>query len=280
VVAVRPGSELAASLRAPDRYGLAGRAVRAEADPDMSAASRTELARELLPRLPGTATERIGQRTASFAEVFTVADQDKLTDAITSGGPSAVHIVDTLIDAVLTRHTPSARARVLAWASGVLTERQAEQALVILDQPSDPDDDPEIIWSDGLVRLRDPASSHMRERAGLLSTSTRRALAAAVLSEAVRIARDPDATLTERTVARLATHRIRADLDPSAELTKVQCLLIRGLEQLGDPEAADQVAAAALANCPAAHRPPRSGRTFSRRGCGWPAPARSQPRTR
>ena len=37
----------------------------------MSAASRTELARGLLPGLPGTATERIGQRTASFAEVFT-----------------------------------------------------------------------------------------------------------------------------------------------------------------------------------------------------------------
>ena len=51
-------------------------------------------------------------------------------------------------------------------------------------------------------------------------------------------------------MARLAAHRIRADLDPSAELTTVQCLLIRGLEQLGDPEAAYQVAAAALAELP------------------------------
>jgi hypothetical protein len=81
----------------------------------MSAASRTELARGLLPGLPGTATERIGQRTASFAEVFTVAGEDKLTDAITSGGPSAVRVVDTVIDAALARRTPSARARVLAW---------------------------------------------------------------------------------------------------------------------------------------------------------------------
>ena len=71
-----------------------------------------------------------------------------------------------------------------------------------------------------------------------------------MLHEAVRIARDPDATLVERTVARLAAHRIRTDLAPSAELTKVQCLLIRGLEQLGDPEAAYQVAAAALAELP------------------------------
>jgi len=159
----------------------------------MSAASRTELARGLLPGLPGTATERIGQRTASFAEVFTVAGEDKLIDAITSGGPSAVRVVDTVIDAALARRTPSARARVLAWAGGVLTERQAEQALVILSQPGDPDDDPEIIWSGGLVRLRDPASSHLREHADLLSTSTRRALAAAVLQEAVRVAQDPDA---------------------------------------------------------------------------------------
>ena len=41
VAAVRPGCELAAALRGPDRYGLAGRVERAEADPDMSAASRT-----------------------------------------------------------------------------------------------------------------------------------------------------------------------------------------------------------------------------------------------
>ena len=110
VAAVHPGSELAAELRAPDRYGLAGRVVTAEADPDMSAASRTALARELRPGLPDSAIERIGQRTASFAEVFTVADEERLTDVITADGPSAVHIVDTVIDAVLARRTPSAQA--------------------------------------------------------------------------------------------------------------------------------------------------------------------------
>jgi hypothetical protein len=250
VVAVRPSSEVAAAPRAPDRYGLAGRVVRAEADPDMSAASLTGLARELRPGLPDTALEQIGQRTASFAEVFTVAGEEKLTDAFTADGPSAVHIVDTVIDAVLTRRKPSAQARVLAWAGGVLTERQVDQALTFLGEPDDPDDDPEVIWSGALVRLRDPASSHVRKHADLLPASARGALAEAVLNEAVRIARDTDATLMERTVARLAAHRIRADLGPSADLTKVQCLLIRGLEQLGDPEAAYQVAAAALAELP------------------------------
>ena len=122
VAAVHPGSELAAALRAPDRYGLAGRVVMAEADPDMSAVSRTALARELRPGLPDNAIERIGQRTASFAEVFTVAGEEKLTDAITADGPSAVHIVDMVIDVVLARDKPSAHARVLAWAGGVLTE--------------------------------------------------------------------------------------------------------------------------------------------------------------
>ena len=215
----------------------------------MSAASRTGLARELRPGLPDDAIERIGQRTASFAEVFTVAAEERLTDALTADGPAAIHIVDTVIDAALARGTPSVQARVLAWAGGVLTERQADQALAILDEPSDPDD-PEVIRADGLARLRDPASSHVPGQADLLATSARRALAAAVLAEAAGIARDPDATLMERTVARLAAHRIHADLDPSAELTTVQCLLIRGLEQLGDPEAAYQVAAAALADLP------------------------------
>ena len=249
VAAIHPGSELAAGLRSPDSYGLAGRVVTAEADPDMSAASRTGLARELRPGLPDDAIERIGQRTASFAEVFTVAAEERLTDALTADGPAAIHIVDTVIDAALARGTPSVQARVLAWAGGVLTERQADQALAILDEPSDPDD-PEVIRADGLARLRDPASSHVPGQADLLATSARRALAAAVLAEAAGIARDPDATLMERTVARLAAHRIHADLDPSAELTTVQCLLIRGLEQLGDPEAAYQVAAAALADLP------------------------------
>ena len=120
----------------------------------------------------------------------------------------------------------------------------------ILGEHNDPDDDPEVIRAGGLARLRDPAPSHIAGQADLLATSARRALAAAVLAEAAGIARDPDATLIERTVARLAAHRIRADLDPLAELTRVQCLLIRGLEQLGDPEAAYQVAAAALAELP------------------------------
>jgi hypothetical protein len=249
VAAVHPGSALAAALRAPDRYGLAGRVVRAEANPDMSAASRIALAHELLPGLPDIVIERIGQRTASFAEVFTIAAEERLTDAKTADGPAAIYIVDTMVDALLARGTPSAQARILAWAGGVLTERQADQALAILGERHDPDD-PEVIRADGLARLRDPASSRITGQADLLAISARRALAAAVLAEAVGIAQDPGASLIERTVARLATHRIRADLDPSAGLTTAQCLLIRGLEQLGDPETAYQVAEAALAELP------------------------------
>jgi hypothetical protein len=249
VAAVHPGSELAAALRASDRYGLAGQVATAEADPDMSAASRTALARELLPGLPESTIERIGQRTGSFAEVFTIAAEERLADAMTADGPAAVHMVDTVIDAVLARGTPSALVRVLAWAGGVLTERQADRALAILGEPSDPADK-EVIRAGGLARLRDPASSHITGQADLLAASTRRALALAALREAASLAGDPDAALIERTVAGLAAHRIRADLDPSAELTTVQCLLIGGLERLGDPEAAYQVAAAALTELP------------------------------
>ena len=69
----------------------------------------------------------------------------------------------------------------LAWAGGVLTERQADQALAILGEPNDPDD-PEVIRAGGLARLRDPASSHITGQADLLATSDKRALAAAVLA--------------------------------------------------------------------------------------------------
>ena len=41
-------------------------------------------------------------------------------------------------------------------------------------------------------------------------------LAAGVLKEAEKIAEGPDTTLVECTVARLAVHRVRADLDDRA----------------------------------------------------------------
>jgi hypothetical protein len=71
-----------------------------------------------------------------------------------------------------------------------------------------------------------------------------------VLKEAISIGQDSEATLVERVVARLAAHRVRADLDAHTGLTHVQCLLIRGLERLGDLAAAREVAAAALAELP------------------------------
>ena len=75
VAAVHRGSPLACTLRDPGRYGLMGRVVLAEVDPDMSAAARTAVARELRPNLPDLAAERIGQRAASFADVFTVLNE-------------------------------------------------------------------------------------------------------------------------------------------------------------------------------------------------------------
>ena len=132
-----------------------------------------------------------------------------------------------------------------------------------------------MIRANGLARLRDPASSHVPDQADLLPKAVRPELAAAVLAEAAGIARDPDATLLERTVARLAAHRIRADLDPSAEMTTVQCLLIRGLEQLGDPAAAYQVAAAALAELP---RDPQTARQRADLLKAWLRLARTRPK--
>jgi hypothetical protein len=250
VAAVHPGSPLTVALPDPARYGLGGRVVRADADPDMSVAARSALARELRPGLPDSAAERIGQRTASFADVFTIAGEGRLTDLVGADGPAAVAALDEVIDAAQAQSQPSAQARILAWADGILTVGQADQALTVLSEHADRASDPDVIRAGGLARLRDPVSAYIRAQVGLFSTVDRRSLAAAVLGEAVRLASDPDATLVDRAVARLAAHRIRADLDPSAELTRVQCLLIRGLEQLGDPEAAYQIAATALAELP------------------------------
>ena len=242
--ATHPGSNLTRTLRNPGLYGLAGRVAMGETDPDMSAPARTALARELLPGLPDSALELIGQRTANFAEVFKITSQNRLVDLSADDGSSAVPVVDTVIDAALIRAVPSAEARVLSWAQGVLTSVQVAQALAALGESPSPADDPEVIRRNGLARLRDPASAHIRKQAELLSQSERHDMARAVLQEAIRIMADPEITLIERTAAQLAVHRVRDDLEPSAELTSVQCMLIHGLEQLCDPEAAYQVAVA------------------------------------
>lgn len=182
--------------------------------------------------------------------MFTIANEERLADLTGADGLAAVAAVDQLIDAALTRPQPSAQVRILAWADGVLTAGQADQALGVLGGHADPAGDPDVIRAGGLARLRDPASAHIRAQAGLLSVAERRALAAVVLGEAGRLASDTKATLVHRTVARLAAHRVRADLDPSADLTRVQCMLIRGLEQLGDPQAACHIADTALAELP------------------------------
>ena len=72
-------------------------------------------------------------------------------------------------------------------------------------------------------------------------------MAAVVLGEAAGLAADASAGLVDRVVARQAAHHVRGDLADRSGLPRVQIGLIRGLEKLGDPAAAYEVATAALA---------------------------------
>jgi Tetratricopeptide repeat len=251
VAAAGPGSGLRAALSADAGYELAGRVDRAEADPDMGYRSRAELAGELRPQLPAAGIERIAQRTRTFAEVFAVAAGDRLDElSPDTDAAAALAVVDAVAAASLDRARPSAEATVLAWAGGALHAGQADRALAVLDaQRHDPDRD--VARSGSLARLAGPVSPRLTEQVAALPAAVRRKLAAAVLGEAIRLAADPGAGLVERVVARQAAHRMRADLEDRSELTKVQCALIRGLEKLGDPAAACQVATTALAELPA-----------------------------
>ena len=251
VATVNPGSDLGAELFAPGWYGLLGRVHNADVDPEMSYGARAALAREACPELPDAAVERIARRTRNFAEVFAVCGAGKLAELAGETGSALLTAVDTVITAALDRAKVSAEATVLAWAGGALLIRQADRALEILGAGQQ-QDDPWVFRSGGLARLTDPASPRLAEQVAALAARTRRQLAAVVLEEAVRVARDPDATLVERVIARQAAHHVRGDLESRGQLTTVQGALIRGLEKLGDPAAAYQVATAALAELPAA----------------------------
>jgi tetratricopeptide (TPR) repeat protein len=249
-VAADPGSALARELARDPGYDLAGRVSRIYTDPGMDAAARTSLAHDLLPGVPDAAAERIGARTATFADVFTVAAADRVAELTHGTEPrEAASAVDAVVDAVIQRAAPSQEAAVLAWAGGQLADVQAELALDVLGAAR-LDDDPNVRRSAGLARLTDPRSPRCAEQAAAFSQRERSALAGAVLAGALQLAADPEAGLVERVVARQAVHRIRADLPSRAGLARVQSALIRGLERLGDPAGALDVARAALNELP------------------------------
>jgi Tetratricopeptide repeat len=250
VAMVTPGSDLEAELFSPGRYELLGRVHKADADPDMRYATRAALAREAGPDLPDAAIERIARRTRNFAEVFAVCGAGKLAELAPETGAALLVAVDTVINAALDRAKVSAEGTVLAWAGGVLLIRQADRAREILGAGRR-QGDPWVVRSAGLARLADPSSPRLAEQVAALAARTRRQLAVVVLEEAVSVAGDPDATLVERVIARQAAHHVRGDLEMRDKLTKVQCMLIRGLEKLGDPAAAYQVATEALVELPA-----------------------------
>jgi Tetratricopeptide repeat len=250
VAAVQPGSVLESGHFAGDRYELLGRIAKADANPDMSYTSRADLAREISPGLPAAATERIARRTQNFSDVFTVAAAGKLAELTRETGPAMLAGIDAVIDAALAREKVSAEAVVLAWAGGALYVQQADSVLQVLGADRQ-EADPWVARSGMLARLADPEAARLTVQVAALAARTRRQLAAIVLDEAVNVARNPDATLVERVIARQAAHHVRADLGDRGELTKVQVMLIRGLERLSDPAAAYDVARAALAELPA-----------------------------
>ena len=212
-VAADPGSKIAAALTSRAGYGLTARRVlKAEADADMGRRSRASLAKELCPGLPAAAIERIGQRTQTFADVFSVASSGRLAEAERAGDEaSALAAADAVIDARVSQRRPSAEAAVLAWAGGVMHARQAARALAVTGARAGFADGG-VVRSGPVVRLADPASPRLREQVADLAEATRRQLAEAVLDEAVSVAADPAAGLAERVVACQAAHRVRGEL--------------------------------------------------------------------
>ena len=142
-VTADPGSQVAVALASRAGYGLtAQRVLKAEADSDMSRRSRVSLARQLRPGLPAAAIERIGLRTRTFADVFSVTSSERLAEAErATDEASALVAADAVIDARVSQHRPSAEAAVLAWAGDVMHARQAARALAVISADADSADD-------------------------------------------------------------------------------------------------------------------------------------------
>jgi len=247
VATASPGSPLLSELTSRARYGLTqGRVQTVDVDPAMGYPARVDLAKQLRPGLPAGAAERIGQRTATFADVFDVASAERLTELTGSDDePAVLTVIDQLVNARAHRTVPSFAAVIIGWAGGMLHARQAERALdAVTRGPMGPDE--HLVWAGSLVRLVDPAAPEIHAEIATLSLAHRRALAEAILDEAELIGGAMDSTIVDRVVAARAAHRVSADVTDKKRLLSLQAGLTLDLEELGDFGAALGIARAAL----------------------------------
>ena len=254
VAAVNPRENVLSALASRAAYGLTENLVQTlNVNSGMDYQARVGLAADLCSQLPVAAIRRIGQRTQTFAEVFAVAAAKRLAELDAHDGEAVtVTLIDEVIDAQVSRTFPSREAVVVAWAGGVLHARQAERAVEALGEER-PGGDSDVRRFESMVRLADPASPPLAEQVRVLTAGERHRLAATVLSTAIELGADRGAGLVDRVVAWQATHRVRADLQDHTHLTRVQCQLVHGLEDLDDPDAAFQVAETALVEYSASH---------------------------
>jgi Tetratricopeptide repeat len=261
VAAADPDGPLATALRKGGRAWQAGRVFVVDVDPDMGPQSRVALARELCPGLDDVLARRIGQRTATFKDVFAVAEATARAAQLSTVGDhaGALTAIDAAIDAVMRGPDPSPAAVMVAWAGGVVHARQVARVPADAGQAGlagDPD-----LASSGeghgpVIRLADPASPRFAAPVARLEPQARE-MAAAVLQEAVIIRADRAEPLVGRIVAGRAVHHVRRDLDEDTDphlLLSVQRGLVADLEAVGDLAPAAKVAAEALEDCPAGDR--------------------------
>ena len=250
VAAVDPDGALKPALTARSRLAP-GLVHVADADPDMGFGARSDLARLLCPGLPEAAVRRIARGTVTFKDVFAAAAAPRLAEISAEEDEAGIlAIVDTVLAAQLDEHAPSAEAVVIAWAGGLLHGRQAARALAALGGQRQAGGGREVLRWEGLERLADPASPRLARQVAALAVAERRALAAALLEEALAVAADPGCGLIDRVAAAQAAHRVRRDLADRDLLPGVQRVLAAGLEELGEPAAARDIAITALAEWP------------------------------
>jgi tetratricopeptide (TPR) repeat protein len=253
VAAVDPDSGLKKALTDRAWQGrIEGRVRVAKANPDMGFEARAGLVREVCPQLPDAAVRRIARATATFADLFAVTAAPGLADI--AGGQDEAQILAAVDDAVrakLRRTDPSPEAVIIAWAGGLLHARQARLALAARGLPYVESGGPEVL-PENLVRVADPASPLLAAQVNDLPAGDRQAMATALLDEAMAIVADPGCGLLEQTVAVRAAYRVRRDLAPADRhaLPRAQRLLAAGLEALGEPDEALQIAADALTAWP------------------------------
>ncbi|MEA2704149.1 MAG: hypothetical protein QOD63_2094 [Actinomycetota bacterium] len=255
VAATAPGAAVLARFDPPEPYGPRWERIGyLDVDPTMDEPARRRLVEAMAPAWPPPAVDRLASRAKSYSDVWVVLGLAAAADVAGAGGDDEQRtLIDELARHAIDPGVPPPAARALAWAGGLLHERQLIAAAAALsgDRASDTQtiDERWLSQFGHSLRFAHPAYRERAQRsASVLSHGEGSAIASAIKHTAQALCDEPPSGVTGidlvsalRPLLHLAQQGV---LEVDVEVGALLARLADELEALGDIAGALAVAEA------------------------------------